>query len=106
MVGRASRGPTHHTGRERRMPRRWCGLAVTLVSLLGIGLASAADAAAEVRGLLDRQVACWNRKDLDGFLETYWHNPGVVFQSGGTRSDGFEAMRDRYRKRYQGAGRE
>ena len=31
---------------------------------------------------------------------------GVVFQSGGTRTDGFEAIRTRYRARYQAEGRE
>jgi beta-aspartyl-peptidase (threonine type) len=58
-----------------------------------------------IRRLLDGQVEDWNRKDLDGFLEGYWHAPGVVFQSGSTRTDGFEAMRRRYRTRYQEGGR-
>lgn len=59
-----------------------------------------------IRRLLDGQVNDWNRKDLDGFLEGYWHAPGVVFQSGNTRTAGFEAMRDRYRSRYRDEGRE
>jgi beta-aspartyl-peptidase (threonine type) len=59
-----------------------------------------------VRRLLDRQVDDWNRKDLDGFLTGYWNAPGVVFQSGGDRLDGFEAMRARYRDKYQAKGRE
>ena len=58
-----------------------------------------------VRKLLDDQVAAWNRKDLDGFCQGYWNSPDLVFQSGGDRSNGFEAMRDRYRKRYQGEGK-
>ena len=56
--------------------------------------------------MLDQQVADWNRKDLDAFLKGYWNDPRVVFQSGPTRSDGFEAMRKRYRDRYQGEGKE
>src|SRR5262249_809023 len=32
-------------------------------------------------------------------------SPKVVFQSGGQRFTGFEAMRERYRSRYQGTGR-
>jgi beta-aspartyl-peptidase (threonine type) len=71
------------------------------------GLGSPDDGAAStIRRLLEKQMEDWNRKDLDGFLETYWHAPGVVFQSGATRSDGFEAMRARYRSRYQAEGRE
>ncbi len=64
------------------------------------------DPAVEVRALLDRQVADWNRKDLDGFLAGYWDSPDVVFQSGGDRTRGFAAMRDRYRKNYQAEGKE
>jgi ketosteroid isomerase-like protein len=60
----------------------------------------------EIRTLLDRQVADWNRKDLDGFLAGYWDSPKVVFLSGGERSEGFAAMRDRYRKNYQAEGKE
>src|SRR5262249_39785940 len=35
----------------------------------------------------------------------YWKSPNVVFLSGGQRFDGFEAMRDRYRRRYQAEGK-
>jgi ketosteroid isomerase-like protein len=71
-------------------------------------LAAPADppAVGEVRSLLDRQVADWNRKDLDAFLAGYWDSPDVVFQSGADRSRGFAAMRDRYRKSYQAEGKE
>ncbi len=62
-------------------------------------------AKAAITKVLDDQTAAWNRGDLDAFLEGYWKSPKVVFQSGGTRNDGFDAMRDRYRKRYQGEGK-
>ena len=62
-------------------------------------------AKAEISKVLDDQTAAWNRGDLDTFLEGYWKSPKVVFQSGGTRFDGFDAMRDRYRKRYQSDGK-
>ena len=62
-------------------------------------------AVSAIRRVLDDQVAAWNRGNLDAFLEGYWRSPRVVFQSGGTRHDGFDAMRDRYRKRYQADGR-
>lgn len=47
----------------------------------------------------------WNRGDLDGFLDGYWKSPRVVFQSGGQRFDGWEAMRSRYHHRYKAEGR-
>ena len=60
---------------------------------------------AAIRRVLDDQTLAWNRGDLDAFLEGYWRSPKVVFQSGGTRHDGFDAMRDRYRQRYQAEGK-
>lgn len=79
---------------------------LTLVSVHGLvetpqelGIAERA-----VRALLDRQVEAWNRGDLDGFLETYWNSPQLVFQSGGDRTRGFDATRDRYTKRYKSEG--
>lgn len=57
-----------------------------------------------IRALLDRQVADWNKGDLEGFVDGYWRSPELVFQSGGDRNDGFDAMRDRYRRRYTGKG--
>ena len=58
-----------------------------------------------VRAVLDQQVRDWNKGDLDGFLTGYWNSPKVVFMSGGNRFDGFEAMRDRYRRRYKAEGK-
>ena len=58
-----------------------------------------------VREVLDRQIVDWNKGDLDGFLCGYWNSPKVVFQSGGQRFDGWEAMANRYRRRYQSEGK-
>jgi beta-aspartyl-peptidase (threonine type) len=65
-----------------------------------------ADPEKSIRELLDRQTADWNRKDLDGFCEGYWKSPKLVFLSGGTKTEGWEGMRARYRARYQGEGKE
>jgi beta-aspartyl-peptidase (threonine type) len=77
------------------------------MTVLCVAGAKAADdeAGAAVRKLLEQQVEDWNRKDLDGFLQGYWNSPEVVFQSGGDRFDGFEAMRARYRRNYLAEGR-
>jgi beta-aspartyl-peptidase (threonine type) len=58
-----------------------------------------------IRAVLDQQQADWNKGDLDGFLTGYWNSPKVVFQSGGNRYSGWEAMRDRYRRRYKSEGK-
>jgi ketosteroid isomerase-like protein len=94
---------------------RLVGQGAVTVGAIAIGVAVAGargraadgsvDAVAAVDAVLKRQVADWNRGDLDGFLKGYWQSPKVVFQSGGQRFDGWDAMRDRYRRRYQAEGR-
>ena len=88
---------------------RWAVSIVALAALAQPVRAHAADdpkdAVQAVRAVLSRQADDWNKGDLDGFLSGYWNSPKVVFMSGGQRFDGFEAMRDRYRRRYKAEGR-
>jgi len=81
---------------------------VLLVSLTAPRSNSASlveDPVQAIRAVLKQQQADWNKGDLDAFLDGYWKSPKVVFQSGGNRYDGWEAMRDRYRKRYKAEGK-
>jgi beta-aspartyl-peptidase (threonine type) len=87
------------------------------LGIIGLGLSSlrsralpgqpqsSDEAIASIRSVLERQEAAWNKGDLDGFLAGYWNSPKVVFQSGGNRYDGWEAMRERYRTRYKAEGK-
>ncbi len=88
---------------------RYSSWAVALAIATGGQCARADDkpdpSIAEVQAVLKKQVDDWNRGDLDAFLGGYWKSPRVVFQSGGNRSQGWDAMRDRYRKRYQTEGK-
>ena len=90
--------------------QRWVGLCVLAFAALADPVSAQGqngpeEAVRAVRAVLDRQVADWNKGDLDAFLSGYWNSPKVVFQSGGQRYDGWEAMRQRYRRRYQAEGR-
>jgi len=67
---------------------------------------SAKPAATEIRNVLDRQVEAWNRRDLEGFMQGYWHSRDLTFYSGGTVVSGWEETLARYRNRYQSAGNE
>ena len=68
--------------------------------------ATAEDPVKAIRSVLDQQVVDWNKKNLDAFCNGYWKSPKLVFLSGGTKTEGWEAMRNRYKARYQGEGRE
>lgn len=75
----------------------------TLLLLGPIALPQSADAG--LRKLLADQTAAWNRRDLVAFMESYWHSPEVTFFSGHTITTGWEATLNRYRDKYQSAGK-
>ena len=90
---------------QRRPLALIAGVLALAVVVLGLGRADD-DATAAVRHLLDTQVEDWNRKDLDAFLDGYWHAPGLVFQSGAERFNGFEAVPAPLSQDLPGRGRE
>jgi uncharacterized protein (TIGR02246 family) len=63
-------------------------------------------AAAQIRALLDAQVAAWNAGKLEEFMDGYWRSPDLTFFSGGRKLAGWDATIERYRKTYQAEGRE
>ena len=63
-------------------------------------------ARAAIRQMLANQVDAWNRKDLEGFMSGYWKSPGLTFFSGSSVTRGWEPTLERYRNKYQSAGKE
>ena len=53
-----------------------------------------------VRGVLDQQVAAWNRGDISGFMDGYARSPDTVFVSGDTVTRGWATVLERYRRKY------
>ena len=62
-------------------------------------------ASAAIRAEMDRQVAAWNKGDLEGFMAGYWNDNKLTFYSGGDITLGWQPTLERYRKRYQGEGK-
>jgi ketosteroid isomerase-like protein len=59
-----------------------------------------------IRQVLAEQAQAWNKADLPGFMKGYWKSPELTFSSGGDQTKGWQATLDRYKKRYQGEGKE
>src|ERR1700680_1194857 len=78
------------------------------VLLLSIALAAGAPAKeqAAVKKVLDDHVVAWNKGDLEGFMAGYWKSEKLSFFSGDKKTAGWQATLDRYRKKYQGEGKE
>ena len=55
---------------------------------------------AAIAGLLDRQIAAWNRGDLVGYMDGYARTPALIFTSGGNVRRGWQEAFDHYAARY------
>jgi len=83
----------------------------TFLILLSLSAAAFAqnsthDAQEAIKQVMIQQEAAWNRGDLEGFMAGYWNSPDLTFYSGANIASGWQAALDRYRKSYQGEGRE
>ena len=56
--------------------------------------------AAEIRKVMNEQVAAWNAGNIEGFMQGYWNSPELVFVSGANVTRGWQGALDRYKKSY------
>jgi beta-aspartyl-peptidase (threonine type) len=61
---------------------------------------------AAIRAELEAQVAAWNRGDLKGYMNGYWHSPELTFFAGSNQSEGWDAAYQRYHAAYAGKSKE
>lgn len=57
-------------------------------------------AQSSLRELLDRQVAAWNKGDVDGFMEGYWNSAETSFSGTSGVTRGWQGLHDRYKRNY------
>lgn len=55
---------------------------------------------AEIRAVMDNQVAAWNRGDIEEFMQGYWNSENLVFVSGANVTRGWKPTVERYKKNY------
>ena len=56
--------------------------------------------AEDIRAVMNKQAAAWNKGDIEGFMQGYWNSPEMKFVSGDDVSRGWQAALDRYKKSY------
>jgi ketosteroid isomerase-like protein len=89
------------------MRLRFAAIALlALLPFIPISLLGQDSVKGAVESVLHQQQDAWNHHDLEGFMAGYWNSPELTFFSGATMSSGWQATIDRYRKKYQGEGRE
>jgi uncharacterized protein (TIGR02246 family) len=59
-----------------------------------------------IRKVLSDQLTAWNKGDLPGFMAGYWKSTDLTFYAGKDKHQGWDKAFDRYKKRYQGEGKE
>jgi len=55
---------------------------------------------AAIKKVLTDQAECWNKKDIDGFMRSYWKSEQLTFSGGGKTTRGWQATMDNYKKSY------
>lgn len=64
------------------------------------GLLAQSKADGEIRALLDRQAAAWNRGDLIGFMDGYWENDSLMYIGKSGVTYGYAKTLASYQKNY------
>jgi ketosteroid isomerase-like protein len=75
-------------------------LLTLLVGFPALAATGKANTTQAVTAVLQTQADAWNRGDLDSFMTGYLHSPDVCYTSDGVDVWGFEALRDRYQRKY------
>lgn len=75
-------------------------LLFTLFIILSLSTYSQSKDETEVRNLLARQNAAWNRGDVDAFMVGYWESDSLMFVGGSGITYGYKNTLANYKKRY------
>jgi ketosteroid isomerase-like protein len=67
---------------------------------------STQDVGSSVEQVLRIQQEAWNRHDLEAFMAGYWNSPELTFFSGAHETSGWQGALERYRRTYQGEGKD
>jgi len=74
-----------------------------IIALLGYACSSSENASedqAAIYSIMDQQVACWNKGDLDCFMEGYWQSDSLMFIGGNGVVYGYDNTLERYQRTY------
>ncbi|MDB5132125.1 MAG: hypothetical protein JWR02_1874 [Mucilaginibacter sp.] len=76
-------------------------LTLTVLLLAFMTLHAQSDKQAIIK-VLETQRIAWNKGDISGFMQGYWHSDSLLFVSSSAPTHGWQATLDGYKKRYPG----
>lgn len=68
--------------------------------LLSVAVSAQSSDETQIRGILDRQTAAWNRGDLEGFMDGYWQNDSLMFIGKSGVTYGWQNTLNNYKRGY------
>ena len=71
-----------------------------LASCLSLSLSAQSKDETEVRNVLAKQSAAWNRGDIDAFMVGYWENDSLMFIGKSGVTYGYKNTLSNYKKNY------
>ncbi len=74
---------------------------LTVICALLFNLCHAQDREAILK-VLETQRQAWNRGDVDGFMQGYWHSDSLLFVGASAPTYGWQNTLNNYKKRYPG----
>ena len=75
-------------------------LFVAFLTIISFSVFSQKNDETEVRNLLAKQNAAWNRGDIDGFMVGYWENDSLMFIGKSGVTYGYKNTLANYKKNY------
>lgn len=76
---------------------------IICLSFLFVGFAQAQPAEKEIRSIMERQVAAWNKGELDNFMVGYWESDSLMFIGSKGLTYGYQRTLENYKKSYSSA---
>jgi uncharacterized protein (TIGR02246 family) len=73
---------------------------ITLLTILSFSVFSQSKDEAEIRNVLAKQNAAWNRGDVDAFMVGYWENDSLMFIGKSGVTYGYKNTLANYKKNY------
>jgi len=73
---------------------------VVLLTIISFSVFSQTNDETEVRNLLAKQSAAWNRGDIDAFMVGYWENDSLMFIGKSGITYGYKNTLANYKKNY------
>ena len=82
------------------MRARCAALVLSAFCIMTVSLFAQDSPENSIRSVLDRQVAAWNRGDIEGFMEGYWKSEELTFVTAAGVTHGWQDVIERYRRSY------